>query len=211
MATKENPPILTQDSTLQELLLRELKKEKARAIFTKTLNAPFAIVSCQQRTSWQDHVKDFPRRGSGTCSPKHYYLGAQLEALEIPVIYVSTPFLWQELPVNYPHELQALVEKMPVQNHLSLLADLDGFWQTVDATWDRPLGQVGFSVPEENYELETSSLAVIPSGKQVFHYSAEEKFEWIKELRKSMPYSEIPDRFYLKLNNWFQEVRQQTV
>ncbi|KUK83417.1 MAG: hypothetical protein XD98_0356, partial [Microgenomates bacterium 39_6] len=78
----------------------------------------------------------------------------------------------------------------------------------VDATWDRPLGQVGFPIPQENHELETSTLAVIPNGEQVFHCSAKERFNWVRKLRKTMPYSKIPGQFYPKLNNWLQEIRQ---
>lgn len=196
---------------LHELFLNEHKEEQVKRVFLETLNAPFTVVNYGQRMLWQDYIEDFSTRKAGTCSPKHYYLGAQLEAMGIPVIYVDTPFLWRELPVDYPNEVRVLAEEMPTQHHLSLLANLDGHWQVVDATWDRPLGRVGFTIPQENHELETSILAVIPRGEQVFHCSAKERFSWVENLRKTMPYSKIPAQFYFKLNSWLQEIRQKGV
>jgi hypothetical protein len=86
--------------------------------------------------------------GKGYCGPKHYLLADMYCRLGYEVVYATFPFLWNDPDLLYPPEIRQLASGLPVAHHLACRVRINNRWVLVDATWDRPLKQAGFSVNE---------------------------------------------------------------
>lgn len=117
---------------------------------------------------------------SGNCSAKHYLLGCLLQYYGIKVKYLTYPFYWHDLQIFYPDNISQLLPELPIQYHLALSVLTDkGEW-LLDATWDKGLLFAGFPVNE----LDNMRLGIIPCEKPVVHFSAQERWDYIEELKK---------------------------
>ncbi len=84
--------------------------------------------------------------GKGSCGAKHYLLAEMFRILNIPVVYATFPFLWNDPDLQYPPELRKLAALLPVAHHLACRVQIGCSWVLVDATWDLPLAKAGFPV-----------------------------------------------------------------
>jgi hypothetical protein len=145
----------------------------------------------------------FHRKGS--CSPKHYFLGSVYTAMGAEVVYLTYPFFWKDLEVAYPPLLSGLTIKMPVTNHLAIKIKIGTEWFFLDATWDLPLGRVGF--PVNNIDrLRNTKNAVNPYGNPVVHRTISERINFVRVFLGTPTASEV--EFYAALNDWLNEVRR---
>lgn len=123
-----------------------------------------------------EKVRDFPYQypasrdpvevlatGRGSCSGKHYLLGELFRRLGLSVRHMLCTHRFNESPLPFPEEMQALLRKneiVDVHDYLQIL--VDGEWIDVDVTWERNLRDFGFPVTE-NWDGKTSMLlSVIP-------------------------------------------------
>lgn len=90
------------------------------------------------------------REWRGTCSGKHYLLGALLEELGHPTTLMAcTAYVPPELAPRLPPRLRALLEAGPVPDvHNYLRVEGPGGAQVVDATWPLEAAALGIPVNE---------------------------------------------------------------
>ena len=144
----------------------------------------------------------------GSCSPKHYLLGSICEELGLQVVYLTYPFYWDELGVDYPDFIKRLAEEMPLTYHLAIEVWIGKEGFLLDATWDPPLEKMGFPVNKIGDELTNTKIAVVPCGKPVIHTSALRRDEYIKPLKEKMAGTESEFEFYVALNAWLEQIRR---
>jgi hypothetical protein len=134
----------------------------------------------QSRISVFEHIRDIPYSLSvrmtdpdiapekiltlekGYCGPKHYLLAAMYRKLDLDVVYVTIPFLWNDPDLQYSPELRRLAAGMPVASHLACRVRIGARWVLVDATWDRPLVKAGFPINENWDGFADTKCAVKP-------------------------------------------------
>jgi len=101
--------------------------------------------------------------GSGSCSGKHYLLGALYEHIGVSVRHVLCTHRFNESPLPFPDSIQALLNKdeiVDVHNYLQI--HVDGDWLDVDATWELWLREFGFPVTEDWDGKTSMLLTVVP-------------------------------------------------
>lgn len=142
----------------------------------------------------------------GNCSAKHYWLAHQFRKYNIPTRFLTYPFYWKNLRVNFPNEIRNLADMLPPQYHLALSISSFGKELLIDVTWDPSLHALGF--PVNSQDLEHMQLAVKPIGEVIVHNTLEERWSFIESLKKSIPDPELVQCFYVKLNSWLNETRE---
>jgi len=152
-------------------------------------------------------LEDIISRKRGACSAKHCLLGAIYESMEIPVKYITYPFRWIDLKVDYPDFIRSLAEKMPLQYHLAIEININEKDFLLDATWDSPLEKAGFWVNEIGEKLVNTNLGIVPCGKPVIHIDALERGDYIKALKAEMVKTGVELEFYATLNAWLENIR----
>lgn len=68
------------------------------------------------------------------------------------------------------------------------------------------LHALGF--PVNSTDLEHMQLAVEPIGEVIIHNSLEERWNFIEDLKKTIPNPELVRGFYIELYSWLNEVRK---
>ncbi len=140
----------------------------------------------------------------GSCSNKHYLLGYLLQEKGIQVKYLTYPFYWQDLPIQYPENIKKFFPHLPIQYHLALMILIEGTEKLLDATWDKGLTSIkGLTINEFN-EMD---LAVVPCQKPIIHFSAIERWQYIEHLKQSIPNREAISNFYKAMSKWLNAVR----
>ena len=180
----------------------------------------------EARISVFNHIRDIPyalipeirssERGpsgvltwkAGSCTPKHFLLGAMFEKLGIRVIYVTFPFSWNQPNIAYPRELRELVQVLPTEYHLACRAYIDDAWVLVDATWDPSLKDVGFPV-NENWDGESDTRVALVYRDVIVHGSAAERDEFVKKQKEKWSKGDElrTAKFIVGLNKWLEEIR----
>ncbi len=169
---------------------------------------PFEHIKYERHFSYDELIDDFARRRRGACSAKHYFLGEVLSKKQFKVKYVTTPFLWQDLAVDYPIHLKKLADLMPVQLHLSLEVESNGIEIPIDATWDRGLEKASFPISHFENGIDGNIPAVRPIDKEIVHNSGLERFLFVESVKSKMDSTGMEPVFYKKLNLWLDGIRQ---
>jgi hypothetical protein len=122
-----------------------------------------------------EHVRDIPFRypssrdpvvvlkeGRGSALGKHHLLGELLRHLGLKVRHMLCTHRFNESPLPFPEEMQALLRKNEIVDvHDYLQVYLDDQWIDIDATWEEGLRDFGF--PVEDWDGKSSMLlTVIP-------------------------------------------------
>ena len=144
---KENPALYP-TSENPSLSLNEVVKAEAIRLFLATRDMPFEVTSPGRKLTLEETINNARVKKRGSCSSKHYLLGQDYQKLSIPVAFITCPFLWQDLKVDYPDQVRKLAEKMPIQYHLALGIITNNQLAIIDATWDLPLKKAGFLINE---------------------------------------------------------------
>jgi hypothetical protein len=177
------------------------------AVFNKIRDIPYMIIP-ELRGPYAGPF-GLLEKNCGSCQPKHWLLAIYLKKLGIPFKYATYPFYWHAgKSIKYSLELRSLMNSLPVTNHLALKANIDGNWVLVDATYDPPLGKVGFPV---NVSWDGSSPmhnAVHPL-KEILHNTPEERVAYDTATRASYTDAEIAAlaESIPELNAWFKSLR----
>ena len=103
----------------------------------------------------------------GSCGPKQYLMAEMYRKLGFEVAYATIPFLWNDPEIRYPPDLKELAPHLPVSYHLACRVRIDDRWVLVDATWDLPLGKVGFPVNDHWDGRSDTRCAVQPLASPV--------------------------------------------
>ncbi len=171
------------------------------------------------RVTLFEHVRDIPygypasrdpgevlRQGRGSCSGKHYLLGALFRLLDLPVRHIVCTHRFNESPLAFPAPMQQMLRKNEIVDlHDYLQIQLGGEWIDVDATWPRSLREFGFAVNEEWDGKRSMLLSVVPEDLAV----AERDPERLKEelLSKLTPRQRtLRKQFLDALNAWITDL-----
>lgn len=177
-------------------------------IFSEIRDFPFEVSQPGKRIDYyQELVESTRQRRRGGCSAKHYLLDWELQSLGIYPTFITFPFFWQDLKVDYPNQVRQLAEKMPAQYHLALAVVYDNKSCLLDATWDHSLGKAGFPINMLDNSLAGTRLAVSPAGDPIFHHNGVERYEFIEALKITMSQTGFEPIFYLALNQWLNSLR----
>lgn len=176
------------------------------SVFEHIRDIPYAIVP-----AFRDPVVGPPgmlKCNKGACGPKHYLLMPLFEKLGIPVKYTTYSFYWNDPIINYPPELRALVKKMPLTGHLACKASIEDRWVLIDATWDKPLKEVGFPI-NESWDGFSDTKCAVAAVKEQLHESLEERIVYEQSIRNAFSEEEkaVYAEFIPKLNFWLEQVR----
>lgn len=187
---------------------KDLEPQAARvSVFEHIRDIPYAIMP--QLRDPDLGPAQMLKINRGSCQPKHYLLGLFFTKLDIPVKYVTYPFRWVNLPLNYPETLKNIVQELPLAYHLACEVCIDTKWVLVDATWDIALKKANFAVNEKWDGLSDTLNAVIPQ-EEIFHKSARKRWDYETQKRKS--YTEKEKNIYVefieKLNRWLEDLRR---
>lgn len=194
--------------------LREANIESAEEeqqivnLFNNVRDIPFEAVKYKKKMTYKDIIAYTRLTRRGACSAKHYLLGSEYENLDINTIYISYPFYWQDMEIDYPKHIKELAEIMPMQYHLALGIVIDDTPYFLDATWDPDLEHVGFEVNDIGDGIKQTAPAVPPAGEPISHNSGQERWDFIEEIKRSMEStSRVVPQFYSDLNEWLEGLR----
>ena len=119
-------------------------RESMISIFSHIRDIPYSlVVPANNAKTPQEQIL---MAGKGSCGAKHYLLAEMFRTLNIPVVYATFPFLWNDPDLHYPPQLRNLAATLPVAHHLACRVQIGCSWVLVDATWDTPLAKAGFPV-----------------------------------------------------------------
>ena len=176
-------------------------------VFNKIRDIPYMIVP--ELRGPDEGPSGILKKNCGSCQPKHWLLARYFRELGMPVKYATYPFYWHAGKfITYPPELKILMKSLPVTNHLALKASIGHEWVLIDATYDPPLGNVGFPVNKSWDGINPTHNAVHPL-EEILHNTPEERVAYDAATRER--YTEFEKaalaEFIPKLNAWFESLR----
>lgn len=177
------------------------------AVFNKIRDIPYMIIP--ELRSPDAGPSGILEKNCGSCQPKHWLAALYFKKLGIPVKYATYPFYWHAGNIiKYPSELKAMMKTLPVTNHLAIKANINTEWVLVDATYDLPLGKVGFPINRSWDGVSPTRNAVHPL-KEILHDTVEERVAYDALTRESYTETEKTAlaEFVPKLNAWFESLR----
>ena len=189
-----------------KITLPDKKVQQRIAFFNEIRDIPFAIIP-----SLFDPVvgpKKMMNIGKGSCSPKHFLLGALFKKQGLKVRYVSYEFKFSDLCVNYPPVLRKLAKVLLNEYHLALNVFIDGKWILVDATWDQKLQKFGF--PINYWDGCSNTINAIKPLNKVVHTTPLDRIEFITKKKQSRTPRQLSltKFFFEELNGWLEEARK---
>jgi hypothetical protein len=144
------------------------------------------------------------RRGS--CSGKHYLLGALFRMLGLRVRHMICTHRFNESPLVFPAPMQEMLRKNEIVDlHDYLQIAVEDTWVDIDATWERGLREFGFPGNDEWDGKGAMVLSVVADD----FAEAERDPERLKEelLSRLTPRQRALRKQFLEaLSQWVQEL-----
>jgi transglutaminase-like putative cysteine protease len=170
------------------------------AVFERVRDIPYQYPSSRD-------PKEVLRTGRGSCSGKHYLLGEMLRGLGLGVRNMICTHRFNESPLPFPDEMQALLLKNEIVDlHDYLQVSIDGQWIDIDATWENELREFGFPVNDE-WDGRSSMLLTVSPDEQttVQGDAAKMKEEMLSKLTHRQ--RGMRKQFLEALAKWVDELR----
>lgn len=186
----------------------ENSNESITKLCTTIRDFSFEHVNYEHRCSYEELISDFVVRKKGACSVKHYLLGEILNSYNLEVRYISTPFFWKDILVEYPTFLKKIADQIPRQIHLSLEIGLNGITTPIDVTWDKKLERAGFPINYIEHDIHNGTLGVVSAGERIIHNSGLDRFLFIESIKNEMKPTGIEKIFYEEFSKWLNLIRQ---
>lgn len=168
---------LFRDEARRRGLLGEDERVTAEVAFRLVRDMPYRRASDRQ-------PETVLREWQGTCSGKHYLLGALLEELGYATItiLVTHEFTAENSPWLPPHLLAQAGERPVPDVHTFLRVQHDRIaddWMTVDATWPAAAARLGMPanlefVPGDDQQIACDAI-------EIFHVPEDEDAQALKE------------------------------
>jgi len=135
-------------------------RESMISIFSHIRDIPYSLIFSvhDPKTSPEQMLV----AGKGSCGPKHYLLAEMFRKLNLSVVFATIAFSWNDPDFCYPPALRKQAALLPVAHHLACRVQIGCRWILVDATWDCPLGRVGFPVNDHWDGYSETKCAVKP-------------------------------------------------
>jgi hypothetical protein len=135
---------------LKDLVLEGLTPEEQTKI----------VVNAVAEIPWGEgrSVDEVFEKGVGTCTGKHKVLQACFDQLGIKYEPVVCTFKWSEQGVQYPEELQSILDQGEWEHGHNFVKLENGNY--LDITWDSPLKYLGFKTLPEDWTPNESFVGV---------------------------------------------------
>jgi len=181
-------------------------EESRIAIFERIRDMPYEIIA-ELKDPYEGPASTI-KAGRGSCTSKHFLLGAMFEILHTPVKYVTYAFYWDDPDIDYPVDLRELARRAPLEYHLAIKAYIERRWVLVDATWDPPLKKAGYPINESWDGISDTKNAVKPL-EEIVHASAIERDDYTSKIKGAFMEEEKAalDAFVSALNSWCRLLR----
>lgn len=136
---------------------RGLDPRAARiALFERVRDLPYRYPASRE-------PREVLQRGGGSCSGKHYLLGALYRLAGLPVRHMMCTHRFNDSPVPFPDHMLAMLQKNEIADvHDYLQICVDGEWIDVDATWPLPLRDFGLPATDDWDGQSSMVLSVVP-------------------------------------------------
>ena len=167
------------------------------AIFEKIRDIPYAVVP--ELVDPKRYV-ELLQINKGSCTPKHFVLCDMYHRLGMEVLYITCPFRWDKLGIDYPPELDCMAKAMPTRHHLACKVEIEGELVLVDATVDLGLEKLGIPVNREWDGVSDTLFPIEPQGEEEVYHPSEVQY-------METGFGEESLAFYEKLNAWMESVR----
>lgn len=168
---------------------------------------PYDVSVKSRGETLPERIEQTKKVKRGACTAKHELLATNLNELGYSILFLTYPFLWGDLPVEYPKDILELAKHMPVQYHLALGLLINNAVELIDVTWDPLLKQAGFPIGEIGTNIVSMPMAVVPENIPIIHFTAEERAEYINALKSTMSWTQTITDFYNRLNPWLESLR----
>lgn len=181
-----------------------LKGREARIrVFERIRDLPYVYPSSRD-------PREVLRQGYGSCSGKHYLLGELYRCLGLQVRHMICTHRFNESPIGFPEQLQAVLRKNEVVDiHDYLQAFIEGRWVDIDATWPRDLREFGFPVNEDWDGTSPMLLSVVPDEIMVVQGDPEKQKEELLA-RLTPRQRQLRKQFLEGLSSWVTELLADT-
>lgn len=183
--------------------VKGMERDRARiALFERVRDVPFVYPASRE-------PEDVLRLGHGSCSGKHYLLGALYRRLELPVRNMICTHRYNESPLPFPDAMQEILRRNEIVDvHDYLQIGVDGEWIDVDATWELGLREFGFPVTEDWDGRSSMVLSVVAEDHKIVERDpAREKEEMLSRL--SPRQRALRKQFLEALSQWVLELGQE--
>ena len=145
--------------------------------------------------------------GRGSCFPKHFLLGGMLTELGFGIEYYLYSFFWKDQALAMSEEALKRAAKIPATYHTACKIRSGREWLTLDATWNKELSKMGFSVNDNWDGKSATKLAIVPFEETKFK-SGREVFSFVQKKFGSYSLGERLElsRFTIEFNRWIGKV-----
>jgi len=174
---------------------------KIITLFEKVRDIPYGDIGSRKPL-------DVYSQNKGTCSGKHELLKALYKTLGISVKDFIIIHNFKKLPVNYPINIQQILEKTTIIDpHNFIKIKINNKWYIVDVTWDKALKKHGFPV-NENWDGKSNMKISVTKGGEI--YETEKPIVLKEKLLKNMSEEFQKERkiFLEKLTIWLDILRR---
>jgi hypothetical protein len=185
------------DRTFAEWTAGKNPREARVAVFERIRDIPYAVIA--ELVNYAKYA-DLLRINKGSCAPKHFLLCELYQRMGLDVLYVTYPFRWDALGIDYPPDLHKLAKSMPLRHHLACRVEIEGRLVLVDATIDLGLENLGLPVNKSWDGASDTLLPLEPLGEEEFYHPSEAPL-------MEGGFSEEALGFYRELNAWLESVR----
>ena len=170
-----------------------------------------------------EHVRDIPFRypssrdpvvvlkeGHGSALGKHHLLGELLRHLGLKVRHMLCTHRFNESPLPFPEEMQALLRKNEIVDvHDYLQICIDGDWIDIDATWPLRLRDFGLPATDEWDGKSPMVLSVVPDEHEEIEGDPAKAKE--ERLSKLTPRQRMLRKQFLEaLSQWVAELQAES-
>ncbi len=185
------------DDKFKEWTTGRTSKAARINIFERIRDIPYAVIP-----ELVDPKKytDILKLNKGSCLPKHLLLCEMYQRLGLDVLYVTYPFNWGALGLNYPKELRDMANCRQSIYHLACKVLIEDKLVLVDATMDIDLKDSGIPVNETWDGISDTRLPIASvEGEEIYHPS---EAQYLKP-----SFTEDDFTFYRQLNTWLEDIR----
>ncbi len=169
------------------------------SVFEKIRDIPYGLIP---EISNADNYGRILAINKGSCTPKHLLLAYMFGRLGITVLLAVYPFRWTDVRIDFPPDIQSIIDTLPDDHHMACKAEIEGRLVLVDATVDPALEKIGLPVNKSWDGFADTQRAVEPYGEVTLYHPLEAQY--INSVMIDPQHLE----FFIRVNSWLDEVRK---
>lgn len=193
------------DTKLRKRIIKEWTgnlplNKKIIVLFERVRDIPYGSIGSR-------NPEDVYNKNKGTCSGKHELLKELYKELGIKVRDFVVTHCFNDLKIRFPSEIKEILKRNKIIDFHNFIKIFNkNKWVIIDATWDKPLKKLGFSVNENWNGKSDMKICVIPREIKEVNNPIKFKKQKLKKLPKQI--QEDRELFLKKLTKWLDKLRQ---